>query len=75
MGQKPNDLMEKKLSKYFTHYIDYKPIISGLDMLETAANIYQVRAEIRKCSENMKCKNMVTAISNTSMTLGYMEYA
>ena len=43
-------------------------------MIDSPANIEQVKAEIRMCGENMKLKITIKAVRNTRTNFGCMEY-
>ena len=65
--------MENTLFKNLIKYVDYEPILFGLDMMMPPDRIEQVKAEIMKFSERINNKCKVPAVQNSSMTLGYME--
>ena len=50
--------MEKTFLKDCIQDVDYTPILDEIDTIEPSAGIEQVKAEIRKCSKNLKrnCK-------------------
>ena len=40
--------------------------------MDLSTNIDQVKAQIRNCGENMKCKSKVKVVRNYRINIGYM---
>ena len=64
--------IEKNYFKEHIHYIDYNPILYGLNMIVLPANIDKARIKNRKIGEEMDRKHKLQTVSNTSINLDYM---
>ena len=51
--------MEKELFKENIQDVDYTPILNGIDMMDPPYSIGQLKAEVSKYGENLKCKKKV----------------
>ena len=65
--------MENKIFKEIINYINYTPVISRIDTIDTPAIIEKVNLETRKYMDHMKINHKFKAFRNYSINFGCTE--